>query len=1425
MTGSAPKLPQQIQKQMFCRICLLHLATLSAFAADAKPEPIFDGQTLQGWSGKPEHWRVENGSITGEIPADKPLKGSEWIFWDGEVHDFDLTVEFRLTGGPSANSGIQFRCQQSPEGRASGYQADLDQGAVWLGRIYDEHGRALICERGSRVNIAPDGRRWTDVFAEPKSLQSVIKPGEWNQYRITATASHVEVRVNEVLMSVLDDHEAKAAEWSGKIAFQLHSGPGPAKVQFRNIQLTHLGHTEMPKRVVSDESGVRIQTSGIPPPAELNLGFEKGTLDGWKAEGDAWEKQPVEGDTVAVRKRGNSQHAGKFWLGGYERIGDKGTGTLTSSSFVVTHPWASFLVGAGREPKVEIVAEEGSQVLFNASGENREDMARVAVNLEKHVGKKIFIRITDSSRGGWGHVNFDDFVFHAEKPSFAASTLTISGDRTKRADESPVLWHLLPNPSKDLPEMRVQDGFQVELIAKEPDVKQPIAFCFDERGRMWIAEAFSYPNRQPEGQGKDRITILEDADGNGSFETKKTFCEGLNLVSGIEVGFGGVWVGAAPYLMFIPDLDHDDRADALNGTHGTHATYRTHASHSQVPGVSFTAYALLDGFGYQDTHETLNSFLWGPDGWLYGNQGVFNTSAIGKPGAEAKDRVTMRAGVWRYHPVRHVFEVFCHGGSNQWGLDYNSNGHLFMTHCRSFWGKGGTTHAIRNGHFWNQANANYPSFVSATAPDFAPELQNYLPASARYDSGEGGAGKPGTTAVYGGHSHVGTMIYNGDNWPAIYRDHLFTHNLHGHQLNHQHMVRTGSGYETFHAGYDLLYSSALDYIPVDLQTGPDGAVYVIDWTDTQHCHNPDDEKWDRSNGRIYRISWKETYKPVKNPVVSAGPSDALISHLHDLNHWVFRTLLRQMQEMKAANPEPLFGWRYLEPWVDLDLNDDQHVQQILRALWASHVLQVADGPMFEKFASKRSGIVRSWAIQLATEEAGKSRLSFETLLKLAQTDPSPTVRLALASALPKLDAKTVWEVASALAMHGEDKDDRFLPKMIWFGLARVIEQDWARGLALAEKTPMPSLADSIRWFAGKSAEGREALVKTLKTTRDLKLLAFSLKDEAKVEMPKAWPQVRSDLSDQSDLVRQLSALFGDQTVLSEMRTLLADASKPLPRRRAAFDLLKRTGDAEATPIFAKLLDEPAFTAAVIPLLSRSNDPGTALTLIDRFDRFDVAMQTPALGVLTSRVELAKPLLEAVKAGSFDKKHLSSLQIRQMRNLNHEEINTLLDATWGKVNESSAAAKASIAKLKKAYESAPLWAFNAKAGEQTFQQLCAVCHAMGGEGGKLGPDLAGSWRNGLDYFLENIIDPNAVVGEDYQLHVWTKTDGSIVSGLKEQETDTAITARTVTEGVVIAKKDVRKSERTPMSLMPPGLLEALPERKAIELLKYLLQRRE
>ncbi|MCB1208724.1 MAG: VCBS repeat-containing protein, partial [Verrucomicrobiales bacterium] len=220
--------------------------------------------------------------------------------------------------------------------------------------------------------------------------------------------------------------------------------------------------------------------------------------------------------------------------------------------------------------------------------------------------------------------------------------------------------------------MQLPAGFTAEVIAAEPDIVQPIAFTFDERGRIWVIEGNSYPKPRETGAGQDRILILEDKDGDGSFETKKVFCEGINLASGIELGFGGVWVGAAPYLMFIPDKDHDDKPDPV---------VQDEKTFIQVPGLNFTAYALLDGWGSQDTHETLNSFIWGPDGWLYGCHGVFTHSLVGKPGTPDDQRIGINAGVWRYHPVRHEFEVFAEGTSNPWGLDYDQHGEFFVTAC------------------------------------------------------------------------------------------------------------------------------------------------------------------------------------------------------------------------------------------------------------------------------------------------------------------------------------------------------------------------------------------------------------------------------------------------------------------------------------------------------------------------------------------------------------------------------------------------------------------------------------------------------------------------------------------------------------------------------------------------------------------------
>ncbi|MDO8541912.1 MAG: DUF1080 domain-containing protein [Opitutaceae bacterium] len=1269
-------------------------------AGPPKPQPIFDGRTLDGWSGSAESWRVEDGAITGEIKAGARLGKNQFIYWTaGEVHDFELTAEFRISGAPSANSGIQFRSKRHPDGHAEGYQADLDQGALWLGRIYDEHGRALLVERGARVSIAPDGRRWTEVFAKPEDFKSLPKPaGEWNTYRVLATGPHVEVWINGVRVSVLDDHESAAADYSGVLGLQLHSGPGPAKIQFRNLQLANLGRTTLPPPMAAaaPPTAAPVTVPGMPPPRPRN------------------------------------------------------------------------------DPPLRRLAT-----------------------------------IDDSARGR----------------------------------QSGVLWHLRPNPAapskidnasaqKLVSGMRLMSGFQAELLAAEPDLHQPIAFAFDERGRVWIAEAYGYPKRQPEGQGKDRILIFEDRDGDGTFETKKTFAEKLNLVSGLEVGFGGVWVGAAPHLLFIADRNHDDVPDA-------------------APQV------LLDGWGYQDTHETLNSFTWGPDGWLYGCHGVFTHSLVGKPGVPAEQRQKIRAGVWRYHPVRHEFEVFAAGGSNQWGLDFNEVGALFMTHCRSAHGQGGTSYMIRNGHYWNQANSDYAPFISNRGPEFAPELKNYLLASARYDSGEGGAGKPGTTAVYGGHSHVGTMIYLGDNWPEIYRDHLFTHNLHGHQINHQRNERQGSAYETFHGGYDMLFAPESTYVAVDLQYGPDGAAYVIDWSDIQHCHNPREEIWDRTNGRLYRVAWAETYRPAKVDLASKSDRELVALHTHR-NEWYVRTARRLLQERAATRPidaAAIAALRAME-------NRDGDVAQFLRSFWTLHLIGALDAVQLTAALAHPADVVRAWAIQLATDRpqadlgarppslaSSNQRpravaLPLAEFARLAASDPSPTVRLALASSLPVLPADARWPIVQALAGHGEDANDRFLPKMVWFGTAPLVASDLTGALDLAARTALPTLRDSILWFVARTAAGREQIAARLASpdrnstlgmsddtaARALQVLAFALESEAGLKAPAAWPRVVARFSTASDAVRAaaelLSALFGDEAVLAKTRAVLANASTPLAERRRALDLLKRAGDTASTRILVQLLDDRALRTAVIPLLANASDARAAASgLIERFNTFSDADRNAALGVLTGRPAFALPLLRAIESGAFDKKQITALHARQLRNLRNREVTTTLDRVWGRATESSAATREAITRMRQVYRDAPVWSYDVAAGQKVYERLCAACHVMDGAGGKLGPDLTGSWRNGLDYFLENIMDPNAVVGADFQLNLVTKRDGSVISGMIEKETDTALIVRTVTETINVAKTDVKDRQVTPQSLMPPGLLEALPEREALELLKFLTTERK
>lgn len=984
--------------------------------------------------------------------------------------------------------------------------------------------------------------------------------------------------------------------------------------------------------------------------------------------------------------------------------------------------------------------------------------------------------------------------------------------QVERLKTSPVLRQLRPNPSPEtakvpaeeiLSQMYVMEGFRAEVIAAEPDVRQPVAFCFDERGRIWVAEAYSYPARRPAGEGLDQLIILEDTDGDGRFESRKVFAKGLNLVSGFEVGFGGVWVGAAPELLFIPDKNHDDVPDG-------------------DPEV------LLDGFGFQDTHECLNSFLWGPDGWLYGIQGVFNYARIGKPNGPDAQRQELRAGVWRYHPIRHQFEIFAHGGSNPWGLDYDERGQLFMTHCRSYWGKGGTTHVLQGGHFWNQANANYAPFVIGDPPQDYPEFRNYLLASARYDHGAGGAGAPGSDAIYGGHSHVGTMIYMGDNWPESLRGHLFTHNLHGHQINHQINRRLGSGFDTVHAGLDHFFCTDPKYVAVDLQYGPDGAVYIIDWYDQQHCHNPNTERWDRGNGRVYRLQYESTFKPVKVNLATMG-DEALVGLFKHPNAWYGRTARRLLQERAQARRISTEAVSLLQKMASQDSSSSLRLQ----GLWAAHEIGHLSDELALRTLRDSEEYMRAWTIQLTAEDGDVSTALRSNFVQLAKSDPSPVVRLYLASASQRIAETTAWEILAALAQHGEDREDRNLPKMLWQSLAMRMPHNVDAAFALASKTPLPNIADWVHWYAATLDEA--ALNRSITMLKDetddllrrrLAGLWLAIEPRAGLATPSAWKEIAPKLLASTDpkvkrLAEQLAAALGDASILPPLRNTLADSGAALADRKHAFAVLSRAQDPASLPVLLKLLDDPAFRSASLNQLGRFDSLDIPKAVLSRFSTFAPADRGVALNTLTRRSSFALAMLDAVTEGRLARDQLTALHIRQLAELKDAEVDRRISATWGRIQPSPAEKQQLIERLAKTFEEAPLWAYDGRAGREHFRKLCASCHVLGQEGTRIGPELTGAGRNGIRYYLENIIDPNAVVGTDFQMTTIETRSGDVISGLKISETGSAVTLKTVTDQQVVAKTDIVEQTRGELSLMPEGLLDGLGPREQIELLKFLI----
>ena len=762
---------------------------------------------------------------------------------------------------------------------------------------------------------------------------------------------------------------------------------------------------------------------------KLNLDVELGNLMDWEATGDAFAGIFLSSDISALFEK-DLKVGGidQYFISSGGNKNYKKTGTLVSKSFQVKYPYASFWVSGGAllDTRVEIVLTDNQEVIFQSTGQGRSNLQPVVVDLQAYKNRDIFIRIIDKENGisqipyipddKWAHINFDHFQFHSKRPFFENELF--QKDIIVLPPLDPVLNAGLSGEMA-AKAMTLPDGFKIQLAASEPDIVRPISFTFDARGRLWVVEGHTYPIPAPEGQGKDRILIFEDSDGNGSLDKRKVFMENLNLVSGIEVGMGGVWLCAAPYLLF----------------------------------------KILDGWGTQDTHEVLNNLRWGPDGWLYGVHGVFTHSKVGKPGTPENERIKINAGVWRLHPSTHQFEVFAEGTSNPWGIDFNDYGHAFITVCVI----PHMYHVIQGARYERQAGKSFNPFTYDEIKTIA-DHKHYV--------GERGphAGNFRSAAVGGGHAHAGAMIYlGGSSWPAEYRNVIFMNNINGARLNNDLLTRKGSGYVASHKN-DFLAMNDTWSQWLNLKYDPSGSVFAIDWYDKNQCHSTNPDVHDKTMGRIFKISYKKD-SFIQVNLYKSTDMELVNYQLHE-NEWFVRTSRTILQE-RGANEAVHIALNQI-------LTNHTDITRKLRALWTLHVTKGTNEAMLQKLLLHENEHIRSWSIQLLLEKKDISVESLSALENMAVKESSPLVRLYLTAGLMRLPLGQRWKILEILSGKEEDIKDHNLPLMLWYAAEPLAELNMEKLIGIAESTKMPQfLKFTIQRIGAINSEYSKKVLKAL----------------------------------------------------------------------------------------------------------------------------------------------------------------------------------------------------------------------------------------------------------------------------------------------------------------------------------------------------------
>jgi putative membrane-bound dehydrogenase-like protein len=936
-------------------------------------------------------------------------------------------------------------------------------------------------------------------------------------------------------------------------------------------------------------------------------------------------------------------------------------------------------------------------------------------------------------------------------------------------------------PQEAVQKMTVPAGFTVELVAAEPDIVNPVAMTFDQRGRIWMTESIEYP-RSDAGPGKDRIKVLESTKGDGTYDKITLFAEGLNIPSGIAVGHGGVWVANSPDILFYKE-----------GPDGKAAG---------PPEVVVT------GFGRADTHELPNSLTWGPDGYLYGLNGVFNQSRVKHQGKDW----TFTCAMFRIHPRTRDFEVFCEGTSNPWGIAFDGEGSAFVSACVI-------------DHLWHLTQTGYYHRQGGPYPPFTWKIESIV--KHRHQKA----------------AYCGLCWFDSDAYPPEYRGKLFMGNIHGGCINSDELTRDGSTYFA-RPRPDFLTANDPWFMPVAQKVGPDGCMYVLDWYDRYHCYQDarrDPAGIDRLRGRLYRVRHKDS--PGVGIVDLAKEStEKLIDRLGSPNIYFRdmsqRLLVERILDGNAANPKAESAVRAAEQLKDVIFDGAASRTKRLHALWTVVGSGGLDGPVHQKLLEHKDATFRAWAVRAA----GNFKLvAPEVRDKVAAlvTDSSADVKLQVAIAAPKIDK--IEPVSTLLAVLRHAGNDKLIPHIVWQNLHPLLETSSDKllvhiadkGLAAPLAALMPRIVD--RLLAAPKVEPTviAGLVKTLAdkdqpmAKKAMSMIAIKVQtgeiQGARLAALKLamQPLLRKMLDgNPGDALYRAAALLAvslkDVAGYGPVRQYFIATSGADQARIEALEALIAGADDGIQDLVSAVLNEPkiqsaAFRAKVVTTLGRLDAAWVPTLLLARYAAMELSVQTATIDVLTQRPYWTRALIQQIGDKKIPASVLGITQVRKLQGSKDKALVELVQKTWGTVRDDRSPEREKVVAQMRKYltekRGDPI------AGKAVFTKNCAVCHKMHGEGQEVGPDITVNGRSDFEQLLSNVFDPNLVIGAGYLATTVTATSGQILSGLVVEDNAQRVVLKLQGGEVkTIARDDVDTVKQSKVSLMPEQLEKqmTLPE---------------